>query len=238
MSLTYATYVTSLANLLPVPETDPGFTTVLPNIIDDAEQRLYRELDLIDTSVRDSSSSLTPGNRNFNLPSSTGTFIVTQEINVITPSTATTADGGTRVPLLPASEPMLNTLWPSVIGSSVPQYFAMVNQGSIIVGPWPNENYRVEVVGTQRPTPLSASNTTTLLSVYFPDLMIAASMVFAAAYQRNFGAAVDDPKMAMTWETHLQTLLRSANTEEQRKKFAAAGWSSEDPNPLATPPRT
>lgn len=238
MSLTYSTYVTSLANLLPVSPSDPGFVTVLPNIIDDSEQRLYRELDLIDTSVQDSSATFTLLTRIFNLPTTLGTFIVTQELNVITPAGQTNPELGTRVALLPATTEMLNMLWPSVNGSTVPQYFAMLNQGQAIVGPWPDAAYTVEVSGTQRPTPISQANQTTLLSVFFPDLLIAASMVFASAYQKNFGAAVDDPKMATTWEGHLQTLLKSAETEEARKKFTSQGWSSEDPAPLATPPRT
>jgi hypothetical protein len=238
MSLTYTTYVSSLANLLPVSPSDPGFQTVFPNIIDDAEQRLYRELDLIDTSVRDSSAALSTGTRNFNIPSSLGTFIVTDEINIITPVGTSDPELGTRNALVPTSEEVLNFLWPSSTGSAVPQYFAMVNQGLIIVGPWPDQAYQVEAVGTIRPLPISTSNVTTLLSVFFPDLFIAASMVFAAAYQKNFGAAVDDPKSGVTWEGHLQALLTSAATEEARKKFTAAGWSSKEPAPLATPPRT
>lgn len=237
MSLTYATYVSSLANLLVVPSSDAGFQAVLPNIIDDAEQRLYRELDLLNTSVR-ATGTLTAGARTFNLPSTQGTFIITDEINVITPAGTTNPESGTRNPLVPASNEMLNVLWPSVTGSTVPQYFAMFDQGSIIVGPWPAAAYTVEVTGTIRPNALSTSNVTTLLSVYFPDLMVAASMVFAAAYQKNFGAAVDDPKMAVTWESHLNALLGSAKTEEARKSFTGPAWSSKDPAPLVTPPRT
>jgi len=238
VGLTYSSFVTNLANLLPVQTTDPGYITVLPDIINDAEQRLYRELDLIDTTVRDSSATFTTLTRNFNLPGSLGTFIITQEMNVITPSGTTNPELGTRNALIPTSTEMLNMLWPSVSGSTVPQYFALVDQGLAIVGPWPDAAYTVEVVGTQRPAPLSVSNVTTILSVYFPDLMIAAGMVFAAGYQRNFGAMSDDPKLATTWESHLQTLLKSAATEEARKKFTSQGWSSEDPAPLATPPRT
>lgn len=238
MALTYSTLVTSLANLLPVATTDLGFQAVLPNIIDDLEQRLYRELDLINTSVRDSSAALSAGNRNFTLPTSQGLFVVTDEINVITPAGTANPDSGTRNPLTPCSEEMLNALWPSVSGSTVPQYFAMVDQDVAIVAPWPDQGYQIEVVGTQRPTPLSATNVTTLLSVYFPDLTIAAGMVFASAYQKNFGAGSDDPKMGVTWEGHLQTLLISAKTEEARKAFAGPGWSGKAPAPLATPPRT
>jgi hypothetical protein len=165
-------------------------------------------------------------------------MVVVSEINVITPAGTSDPDSGTRNALVPTSDEMLNSLWPGVAGSTVPQYFAMVNQGSIIVGPWPAAAYQVEVVGTIRPAPLSASNTTTLLSWYFPDLFIAASMVRAAAYQQNYGSASDDPKMALTWESHFQDLLKGADVEEARKKFTGPGWSSNAPAPTVTPPRT
>lgn len=234
--LTYATYVSSLANLLPVAASDPGFVAVLPNIIADAELRLYRELDLLDTSVRDSSGTLTTLTRNFNLPSSIGTFIICDEVNVITPVGTTNPELGTRNPLIPTNDETLNTLWPSVSGSTIPQYFAMVSQDVIMVGPFPDAAYTVEIVGTVRPTPLSSTNTTTILSTFFEDLLISASMVFAAGYQKNFGAGSDDPKMAQSWETHTQMLLAGAQTEEARKMFTSQGWSDKSPIPASTTP--
>src|SRR5215467_13160096 len=102
MSLTYAIYVTSLANLAPVSQADPDFQTDLPNIIDDAELRLYRDLDLLNTMTVQT-SALTVSTRSFNLPSSAGTFVVVESFNVITPSTTTNPDQGTRNPLTPVS---------------------------------------------------------------------------------------------------------------------------------------
>lgn len=238
MPLTYTQYVTSLANLMVISPSDANFLIDLPNIIADAELRIYRDLDLLDTSVRDSSAALVAGNRNLTLPTASGTPVVTEEINVITPAGTTNPDSGTRNPLTPCSDEMLNMLWSSVSGSTVPQYFAMVNQGLVILGPWPNAAYQVEWVGTIRPAPMSSTNTTTILSQYFPDLLLAASMVRAAGYMKNYGAAVDDPKMAISWEGHYQTLKQSADVEEQRKNFETAGWSSKSPTPVATPPRT
>ncbi len=237
MALTYTTFVSSIANIAVIPTDDTNFLAAVPNIIDDAEQRLYRELDLENTIVRDSSSALTAGLRTFNLPTSSGTFVVTEQLNVITPAGTTNPDAGTRRTLTPATKELLDVLWPSSNGSSVPCYFAPITQNQLIVGPWPDAAYQVEVVGTQRPAPLSATNVTTLLSVYLPDLMVAAGMVFTAGYMKNYGAMVDDPKMGVTWESHLQELLKSAQTEEQRKKFNMAGWSSKQPAPSATPPR-
>ena len=60
MSLTYSSYVTSMANLMVVPTTDPAFQTMLPNMIDDAELRCYRALNLLDETVRDSSCHFHP----------------------------------------------------------------------------------------------------------------------------------------------------------------------------------
>jgi hypothetical protein len=54
---------------------------------------------------------------------------------------------------------------------------------------------------------------------------------------KNYGAAVDDPKQGVTWESHLQSLMASAQVEENRKKFAGPGWSPKQPEPLATPAR-
>ncbi len=216
---TFPTYVTALATEMVVQETDVNFQTILPTIITNAELRGYRDLDLVDTTVRDSSATFALSTRNFTLPSTLGTFIVAEQLNVITPAGTTDPELGTRNPLIPMSIDTLDFLWPSSIGSTLPTYFSMMDQDLAIVGPFPDQAYTVEVVGTVRPPSLSSAVLTTPLSVFFPDIFLAASMVEAAAYQRNFGAMSDDPKMAVNWEAHYQTLLKSAVTEEQRKKF-------------------
>jgi hypothetical protein len=237
--LNYTQYVNSLSNLLVVPASDSGFQLALPNIIDDAEQRLYRELQLLNTVVRDSSIAFTINTRTFNLPSAQGTFYVVDSIYAITPAGTVNPDLGTHNYLTPASRSFIDALFPSSAGSGVPAYFAPTTQNAYIVGPWPDQAYQAEVVGTIRPAALSSTNVTTLLSWYFPDLFLAASCVFGAAYQQNFGAAgVDNPQMAGTWEAHYQSLLKSAEVEEAMKKFTSQGWSSKAPAELATPPRT
>jgi hypothetical protein len=239
--LTWASFTTSLANFLVIPVNDANFILALSNIIDDAEQQSYRDLDLLNTVFRDSSVALTVGNRNFAEaanPNGNGPFLVTQQLNVITPAGTTNPDLGSRNPLLPASKEMLDALYPSNAGAGVPVYFAPINQNNFIVAPWPDQSYTVEVVGTQRPAPLSASNTTTLLSTYFPDVFLNASLVMGAGYLKNFGAAADDPQSGVTWQSKYEKSLKSATIEEMRKKFQSEAWSSSSPAPLATPPRT
>lgn len=49
MSYNYTQFVASLATMLVLPGSNADFQQVLPNIIDDGEQRIYRELDLLTT---------------------------------------------------------------------------------------------------------------------------------------------------------------------------------------------
>lgn len=237
MALTYNTFVTNLANFIVVPVTDQNYMAALPNIIDDAEQRLYRELDLLATRVT-ATGPLAANSRKFSLPTTNGTFVVVEQFNAILPAGTTDPDLGTRVPMNPVSKEMLDALWPSAIPAGVPTLFAPISQADWIVGMWPDAAYTVEVVGTIRPAPLSQANQTTFLSQYLPDVFFAAALVMSAGYQLNFSAAGDNPASGMTWEGHVKTLIDSAKVEEIRKKFGSEGWTSKEPDKLATPPRT
>ena len=66
---------------------------------------------------------------------------------------------------------------------------------------------------------MSVTNTSTQLTNFFPDLFIAASMIFATGYQRDFGAQSDNPAQGQSWENQYDLLIKSALTEEARKKF-------------------
>lgn len=237
MALDYTTFVTAFSANLVVPSTDAAFLDMVPRAIDDAEQRIYRDLDLLATVTTDITGAATTSNRNFTLPGGNA-FRVIQDINIITPAGTTNPELGTRNPVLPVSREVLDMLYPSVASAGVPQYFARVTQSTLVFGPWPLAAYTVEVVGTQFPPPLSATNTTTFLTTYLPDVFLAAAMVYGAAWQQNFSASGDNPQQAVNWESHYKTLLASATIEEIRKKFGSEGWSDRQPDPIATPPRT
>jgi hypothetical protein len=233
--LTYATYKTALATLSVVPETDPNWLAVLPDAIDYAELRIYRDLDLLSTVQTLTSFSTTANVSRVQLPS--GTFVTLQNVNVISPAGTTVPDNGTRNPVLPVSKEYIQYSWPSSTNAGIPQYFAMIDERTFSLGPWPNAAYTLEIVGTYRPDALSSSNTTTFISQYLPDLFLMASMIFVSGYQRNFGRQSDDPAMSQSYESQYQALLRGATVEEYRRKFQASGWTSLSPSPVATPGR-
>jgi hypothetical protein len=252
--LTYSQYVTQIATMAVVAETDPAFVTILPQMITYAENRMYRDIDFMftSTSLHGVSFVLAAGNRNLsfniNLASNTdaqaGTFVVSEQINLLTDAagnaaTTTNPDACVRVPLLPTTKEFLDAVYGSSLTANLgqPKYFVPFNDTLFFVGPVPDQNYPVEVVGTYRPNSLSATNTTTFISQYLPDVFIMASMIYISAYQRNFGRANDDPQMAVTYESQYQALLKGAVVEEARKKFDSSGWSSQSPATVATPTR-
>lgn len=240
MSLTYTSYLAAMSELTVIAETDENFIAIMPSVIDYAEQRIYRELDMLVEDVRDSSASTTASNRNFTLPTSVGTFQIITGINIITPA-STAPDSGARNVCTPVSLSVLDFSYPSTTGAGVPTMFNYFSQGggqtNIVFGPWPDASYRVEVIGKIVPTALSASNPTTFLTLYLPDLFLAASMVFMTGYLKNFGAQSDDPKQAQSWETQYMTLKASAESWEARKRFAGASWTSMQVEPSAVPQR-
>jgi len=231
MSLNYTTYVNQIANLMVQSQSDTNFQTMLPGMIDYAEGRIYRELDLQATRVSDTTVTLSSGNNSVTLPTDQYILVV-EQFNVLSIGT-----NPSRTPLTPATKEYIDFAWPTSTATGVPIYYAAVNDTTFKVGPAPDQAYPLEVVGTIRPTPLSASNSSTWLTQHLADLFIAASMVFASGYMRNYGAQADDPNMPGSWESQYSKLLASANAEELRKRFQSQGWTPMTPNQIATPPR-
>lgn len=250
MSYNYPFYVTSLQTLLVAADTQgqANLNAMLPNIIDYAEQRIYRELDFLTTLVP-LTNTCSAYSRNIAVPQQA---IVVQSMNIITPA-STSPDNGTRNPVERRSVEYINYTWPTstTLGlvPSVPQVYALQNNNgaftstasnyTAIVAPPPDSTYVAEFICTIRPPPLSQSNPNTFLTVYLPDLFLAASMVFASGYQRDFGATgmVDDVGLGVTWEKQYQTLKASADIEELRKKAESQDWTSFTPSPIAGQPR-
>jgi hypothetical protein len=247
-------YVQQIATMAVVESTDPAFQIVLPSMIVYAENRMYRDINFMftSTSLHGTTFVLTPGNRNLsfniNLASnnnaSEGTFVVSDQINLLTDAAGNAAsttdpDACVRVPLLPTTKEFLDAVYGSSLTANrgAPKYFVPFNETLFFVGPVPDQAYPVEVVGTYRPNSLSATNPTTFISLYLPDLFIMASMIYISAYQRNFGRANDDPQMAVSYESQYQALLKSALVEEARKEFQSSGWASQSPATVATPSR-
>lgn len=234
----YTSYQTSLATMMATSTTDEDFVTILPDCINYAELRIYRELDLLNTRYRDYTSQCTQGQRSISLPS---TLLIAETLAILTPANSQPPAAQRNI-LTPVTHDFIDMVYPSdaAADQAQPQYFAMIGQEQALLGPSPDAAYYVEVFGVYRPLPLAANNTTTPLTDLLPDLFLAASMCFMSAYQKNFagmGATADDPMMGFSWEQQYQKLMEGAKNEEFRKKFEASSWTSRPISSEAAPQR-
>jgi hypothetical protein len=227
MAFDYDNFVASIANLTAMDPSTLEFQQMIPNAITYAEKRIYRELDVID-SVWRSTANLTAGSRIFEAPPAKyGGYITFQGVNVLI------ANPVNRIQLQPIAMSYLNAVWGTPKNSGVPQYFALYRQDEMMVGPWPDQPYEVEVFGTYRPEPMSPTHQTTYLTEYLPDVLLAAAMIFVSGWMRDFGSQADNPQQAQSWETQYQALSKGALLESLRQKFAGPGWTSLSAIPVA-----
>ena len=236
--MNYSSYVTTMQTMLVVNDASGQsyLNNILPNIIDYAELRMYRDLQLLNTVVG-VDATLATGTRTLTIPTPAGgTFVVVEDLEVYTPYTATQTTGKANQ-CQRVSKEMLLAVWPDPSKQDVPSVWANVDNSTILLGPVPDQNYPALVYGTYRPAPLSSTNTTTVLTNLFPDIFVVASMIFGSGYQRDFSPAGADPQMPVNWEQQYQTLMKGANVEEFMKKSQSQGWTPYVPAPIANPPR-
>lgn len=247
-ALSYNLYVAAITNLAVVDAPtlvsgvattdDPNFQALIPNMLDYAELRIQRDMDLLPLET---SRTYTLSSGVNTLPLPVADFVTVRTIE---------ANG---VPLLPVSKEFIQNCYGSGSTLGSPTYFAMYGGDSatagntsniILVGPPPAGAYGVTVTGTTRApslylnatTPLAAS-AFTFISQWLPDLLVQASMIYLSLYQRNYLPTSNDPQMMGAFEQQYQTLMGAARTEELRKRFSASAWSSTPTSVAATPTR-
>lgn len=251
--LTYSSYIQTVATMAVIPlTTDAGgyvttqsaeFNLLIPQMLDYAELRIQRDLDLFASQIDNSSYSLTAGSNLLSV--SVNDYVTVQDI-LITNGTKKTA-------LVPVSKEFLQVAYDDISVTGLPQFFAPYGGDAstfgntsmeFLFGPYPDQSYGLTLIGTARLPSLAqyaespqATTSTTFISTWLPDLLLMASMVFISGYQRNFSATSDDPQMAVNYEKQYQTLLKGASVEEARKRFAASGWTSMSPTPVASADR-
>lgn len=232
--MNYTDLVARLENLVVTKPTDTAFQAIIPAVIDYAELRIHRDLDFLETRDNQVVGVLTSGIRTVSLAALGFPIIVLEQVNVFSLA-------GVRTTLTPQSKVFMDMVYPDTAPALpiMPVDFCMLDQNHIIVGPTPNAAYAIEVYGTIRPAPLSATNPDTWLAANLPDLYVAACMVFLSGWMKQFaGALSDDPQMPVTWESMYKTLLVGADVEEARRKQSSASWSSQKPLPTSSPART
>jgi len=243
----YDEVVSQLKTMLSVQlnDDDTNFTRILPAMFLYADGRIYRELTFLATRITQP-MRLVAGNREVPLPASVRKL---QSINVIMQEGPITNTSKRRV-LERITPEALDFFWPQAsFKPGIPQKYAVVGSVSPTVEPLaqpqaaasadsqvmsltvrlmpePDKGYYAEVLGDIRPFPLSPDNPETYLSVYYPELLLCACMVFGTGYQRDFGAQADDPGRAVSWEAQYTYLRQGVALESLGMRGGAAAPAS------------
>jgi hypothetical protein len=240
-------------NEVPLNDSDENFRRILPSMFAYADGRIYREIVFLQVLMTQAQPvTLTARNREVLLPTS---VMALRSVNLITPAGSgnVITISGKRTPLERIQPDVLDYLWPqesfrrgppqkyAVIGGFAPPIVpapanpSQALQLRVRFMPTPDQNYPVEFMGDIRPLPLSNKNPETFLSVYYPEMFIAACMIFAAGYQRDFGAQAEDPQRASSWETQYSNLRMGVTLEAARMRGEGPGFTAVMPAPLAQP---
>ena len=229
--ISYDQLVTTLANLAQIPATDANFLAEMTDVVNYAEQRIYRDLDFLSTRVTQS-VAMTPNSRTQVLPGGFP-FVVVEQLNAVV--------GGIISPMTRQSRPYMDLLYNTDTATSSSDYpvdYCLSTDVVAIVGPPPGSAWTLQGVGTYRPPSLSLTNETTWLSTNLPDLLVTACMIRVSGYMKNYSATSDDPQQALSWQNQYDVELKGASVEEARRKAQSASWSDQLPIPQSTPPRS
>ena len=180
--------------------------TILNGIIEDAEFRIFRDVDL-DVFKSHQSANLTASNAFLSLPggaspdpTSLGTV---RHMQIFAPS------GTSRTFLEQRDISYMNEYWPDRTSTGTPRYWAWWDHNTIYVAPTPDVAYNVELGITRLPTRLSSSNSTSWLGNNAPALLLYGSL--AEAFKFLKGPA----EMLQLYEQSYQRALQELVIEQQ-----------------------
>ena len=226
-----------------VTPTDAALQAILPQMLNYAELRIQKDLDLLPSQIVSTAYALTAASNTLAL--SVNDFQTIQSVSC--------ANATANAPLLQVTKEFIQSTYndTSPTYQGTPIYYAVYGGDTssggntsnyLLFGPYPDQNYAVTITGTQwlpslYPTTMTSGLGTTYISTNYPDLLIQASMVYISQFQRNFLPTSNDPQMPGSFETQYQILLKSALELENRKKGRGAAWSSQSQSPVATPSR-
>ena len=168
------TYTELLQAIRDYTEVDSNVLTdsICNGFIRDAEWRIARDVDA-DYDRQYANSNLVPGQRFINMPS---TYLIIRSVQVI--------NSGTRSFLEPRDTSFFGEYNPTD-AQGEPKYYGNWYEDVIVLAPIPDQNYGIQVNYILNPVQLSATNTQTYVSQYFPSGLLYACLVEAFGFLKG-----------------------------------------------------
>lgn len=183
LQFTYPTLVSAIQQytLEGISLTNTDFSAFLPTIIQIAEERIIRDLNINIFDV-ESTGNLVSGNSNLAIPSA---YLGIRYFMLST-------DGVSYVPLVRKDITWIENYWRNPNSLSVPVYYGVFGNGnpsaltgSFRLAPTPDSTYSYKLRYIQRPASMSASNPETWLGDHAADCLLYVCLAESMAYLRE-----------------------------------------------------
>jgi len=176
------TYAELVDQIRAYTETDANVltTTIVNDFIANAENRIFREVDL-DIFRSYQIASLTANNPFVTLPGAgiSDTALI-RSVQIYGQSL-----GNSRKKLEQKDVTFMNEYWPDRTSTASPVYYANWKQGTLYLAPTPDVAYNIEVALNKLPTGLSSTNTTTWVSTNAPRTLLYACLCEAFKFLKG-----------------------------------------------------
>ena len=176
------TYAELVDQIRAYTETDSNVltTTVVNDFISNAENRIFREVDL-DAFRSYQIASLTASNSFVSLPGTgIAEFALIRSVQIYGQSL-----GNSRKKLEQKDVTFMNEYWPDRTATATPVYYANWKAGNIYLAPTPDVAYNIEVALNKLPTGLSSTNTTIWVSTNAPRTLLYACLCEAYKFLKG-----------------------------------------------------
>jgi len=200
------TYAELTQQIIDYTETDSNVltTTILNDIIEHAESRIFRNVDL-DVFKKYKTANLTIGDPFVAMPGATPQlFAFVRYIQIFDTNNI-------RVTLEKKDTSFINEFVPNRTTTGTPKYYANWDNDTLLLAPSPDATYTVELAYNAQPTGLSSSNTTTWVSNNAPEMLLYACLVEAFRFLKN-------PQMVQMYEQYYKEALTPFAGEQMGRR--------------------
>ena len=155
-------------------------STIINGFIEDAEFRILRDVDS-DNNRRYVTANLIAGQRFIDTPQN---LLVIRSAQIVDSELATGDTNQNRDFLQYRDVNFMSEFNPNA-AQGVPKYYSNWDEDTVVVAPTPDQTYTIQLNYILKPAGLSSTNTTTYLSLEFPNGLLYACLVEAYGFLKG-----------------------------------------------------
>ena len=177
--MTYDELVTKIRDYCEV-NSNVFTSTIINGFIEDAEFRILRDVDS-DNNRRYVTANLIAGQRFIDTPQN---LLVIRSAQIVDSELATGDTNQNRDFLQYRDVNFMSEFNPNA-AQGVPKYYSNWDEDTVVVAPTPDQTYTIQLNYILKPAGLSSTNTTTYLSLEFPNGLLYACLVEAYGFLKG-----------------------------------------------------